>query len=401
MSPPALISRWLARYPAAYRHVFFVVLLNRSGAWVYPFLMLFLTSRRGLSVQAAGFAMSCAGAGAVCSAALGGQLTDRWGRRPTLVSSMLGGAAATTVLGVVHAPAALFAAAFAMGLLGELYRPAVSASVSDVVGPELHRDAFAQLYWSHNFGFAVAPAAAGLVVASFGFAPLFAVNVAALLACAALSLSFVRETRPERTETAATTRLFQLGALRDRRFALFLAAFSPMPLIMLQTVTALPMLMRSTGIDAATYGRILSINGLLIVLLQPWIVMRLSAFRRAPILTLGSLCLALGYAGHAFARDTTEHVLTLVVWTLGEIAVVPLSAATVAELSPAAERGRYQGAYSLTWSLAQLSSPFIATHVLAGIGPQGWGVAVAGAGVTAALLYGVFFAREATRGERS
>jgi MFS family permease len=393
------ISRALAGYPTAYLYAWGVVLLNRSGAWVFPFLMLFLTTERGLSVQAAGLVMSCFGAGAVCAAALGGKLADRWGRKPTIVLSMFGGACATAALWFAQLPAALFACAFALGAIGELYRPAVSASVSDVVAPEDQRAAFAHLYWAHNFGFAVAPAAAGLVVASYGFVPLFSVNMLALLACGALALWRLPETKPvlARTPAAVPARLLSLGVFRDARLALFLAAFAPMPLIMLQTVTVLPMLLREDGLDAAAYGRIISINGALIVLLQPWIVARLSQLPRAPVLMAGAVCLALGYAGHAFARSPLEHVLTLVIWTLGEIALVPLSAAVVAELAPAAERGRYQGAYTLTWSTAQLASPWIATHVLSGLGATGWGIAVACAGMLAASLYAAFFARAALR----
>jgi MFS family permease len=384
----------VSRCPPAFWRLWALVLANRSGAWVYAFLMLFLTTERGLSIGAAGMVMSSIGAGAVCASVMGGQLSDRWGRKPTLLLSMFGSSVTVLGLGIIDAFGWLLLAAFVFGLFADLYRPAVSAAVSDLVAPETQRDAFAHVYWAHNLGFAIAPVTAGFVVNAFGFSPLFAMHALVLSGCGVYAWRFVAESRgpalhvgePKGGELA-------VGALRDPTLWLFLAAFAPAPLLMLQTVSVLPMLMQTDGVDAAAYGRIIAINGLLIVLLQPWLIARLSAFRRAYVLTVGALLLGLGYGGHALADGVTGHIVTLVAWTLGEIAIVPLAAGVVAELAPPEQRGRYQGMYGLTWSFAQLASPWIATHALAQIGEQGWGIGCAALGVCSAVLFAVFQAR--------
>src|SRR4051794_2334959 len=62
-------------------------LINRLGAFVLPFLQIFLTSERGLSVGDAGVLISLYGVGALLSNPIGGALTDRLGRKQTMLIS--------------------------------------------------------------------------------------------------------------------------------------------------------------------------------------------------------------------------------------------------------------------------------------------------------------------------
>jgi predicted MFS family arabinose efflux permease len=148
--------------------------------------------------------------------------------------------------------------------------------------------------------------------------------------------------------------------------------------------------MRADGLDAASYGKIVSVNGALIVLLQPWIIARLAELPRTPVLMVAALLVGLGFFGHALADSRSAHLLAVVIWTAGEIALVPMAAGVVAELAPASQRGRYQGAYGMTWSVAHVTGPWIATHAFAQVGVFGWGVACACVGGCSALLYAWF-----------
>ncbi|NBC09283.1 MAG: hypothetical protein GVY26_18990 [Bacteroidetes bacterium] len=56
-----------------------VMLINRAGTMVLPFLSVYLTQQLGFSLGQAGWIMSFFGAGSVLGAYLGGQLTDRIG----------------------------------------------------------------------------------------------------------------------------------------------------------------------------------------------------------------------------------------------------------------------------------------------------------------------------------
>src|SRR5215218_1387756 len=71
--------------------------LNKFGAFVVPFLAIYMT-RQGYTLADAGFAISAYGIGNLVASLLGGYLADTLGRRKTIVLSMLSGAAAMMLL---------------------------------------------------------------------------------------------------------------------------------------------------------------------------------------------------------------------------------------------------------------------------------------------------------------
>ena len=82
-----------------------------------------------------------------------------------------------------------------------------------------------------------------------------------------------------------------------------------------------------------------------------------------PILLVG-----VGFGLNAFARSAPVYALGVIVWTVGEIGVLPVSNALVADLAPPHIRGRYQGAYGLSFSLAVSLAPALGTLVLQRLG---------------------------------
>jgi MFS family permease len=390
------IAHELRRFPRAYWCLWLGLLINRAGGFVLPFLMLFLTQERSVPVSVAGSVLSAYGAGSVVASIAGGQLSDRWGRRPTLLTGLGGGALALLALANAVALPAIFVGTFAFGFFSELFRPPLSAAVSDLTTPEDRTAAFGYIFWAYNLGFAIAAAAAGFLAQHFGYTALFVGDAMTMLACGALVFAFVPETRPLASRALTTTTASSapsLSVLRDPALLLLLAAALPTALLLIQFASVLPVLFREDGIDGASYGRIVALNGVIIVLLQPWATSRLRAFSRPWVLGVGSLLVGCGFGSHALADSASAHAIAVCMWTLGEIAVVPLLAVVVAELAPEAQRGRYQGAYALTWSTALLVSPFAGAQALTTLGALGWGFACAGAGGCAAVLHAIFAMR--------
>jgi MFS family permease len=84
---PITLRASLAALPREAYILFLGTFLNKFGAFVLPFLAIYMT-RQGYSVQEAGLAMGAYGAGRLLAAGLGGYLADRLGRRPTTILSM-------------------------------------------------------------------------------------------------------------------------------------------------------------------------------------------------------------------------------------------------------------------------------------------------------------------------
>jgi MFS family permease len=119
------------------------------------------------------------------------------------------------------------------------------------------------------------------------------------------------------------------------------------------------------GFSPSDYGLVVSLNGVLIVLLQIPLTRLVQGRNRAAMLCTASLLTGCGFGLTAFAGTAWFYALTVTVWSAGEMLRVPAGTALVAELSPVHARGRYQGVYSLAWSGAAFVAPLTAGLLLA------------------------------------
>jgi MFS family permease len=343
------------------------LLINRLGAFVIIFLAVYLTGERGFSQSQAGLVIGVYGAGAAIGTITGGVLADRWGRRPTLLTAQFGAAALMLALGFTHDYWQIMLVAFPLGTFAEAARPAFSAMMIDVV-PERDRvRAFSLTYWAINLGFAIAATSAGLA-AQVDYLLLFVVDAGTTVIAALISLFFLTETRPARAWTARVRGGPGLGTVfHDRVFVGFLLLNLCAVIVIFQHMSTLPIAMLADGLGPATFGWVIAVNGVLIVCGQLFVPRLIDGRPRARVLALATLIVGIGFGLVAFAGSVWFFVLTVVIWTLGEMLQSPSFSALVAELSPAALRGRYQGVNSLSWSagaaLAPIGGGFVQQHL--------------------------------------
>jgi MFS family permease len=370
--------------PPVYWTVWIGTLINRAGGFVVPFLTFYLIDERGLSIGDAGAIVSLFGAGGMVAALVGGVLADRLGRRATMATSLLGGAAVMFGLGAVTEPAAIALLTLALGLVGELYRPAVQAFVADVVPPEHRMRAYGLLYWAINMGFSIAPLAAGLV-AGWSYTALFFIDGATMAIYGVIILARLPETRPDRAAGDGALQVGLLHIASDRTFRRFLLLTFLTVFIMYQSNSALSAWMASQGHTARIFGAVIAVNGILIVLAQPSITARVVPFDPMRVLALSSLVVGAGFALHGVSALVLVHVAAVAIWTLGEIAAAPTSASVVAQLSGPETRGRYQGLFTMSWGVAAFVGPLVGPRVLEQAGPAAlWGGCLA-TGVLASI----------------
>src|SRR5579884_2178410 len=99
------------------------------------------------------------------------------------------------------------------------------------------------------------------------------------------------------------------------------------------------------GFSATNYGALLSLNGVMVVFCElPITTFITQRFPPRRMMALGYLLTGTGFAINAFARTLPVMTLAVLIFTLGEIVSVPVSAAYVADLAPEQFRGRYSGA---------------------------------------------------------
>ena len=332
--------------------------INRFGTFVLVFLVLYLTDK-GYSAAEAGTAVASYGAGHLLSSAIGGYLADTIGRRATIAISMFASAATMVALSQVDGLLLITGLAGLAGVAAELYRPASYALLTDLMRPEDRVVGFGAYRLAVNAGFAIGPAVAGLL-AEQSFTLVFvgdAITSAIFGIVALLWLPEGRKTR--RDEEPGGFR----DALRDRSFVRFMFASFLAAAVYFQFETSLSLHVRDAGFSRAAYGALLSVNGIVIVLLElpiASVTQRLSAPR---VMAAGMVLVGIGFGATAFAETMPLLVLTVIVWTMGEMLNAPVATAYAADCAPVHLRGRYTGLTSFMWGLGFAVGPAVGTRL--------------------------------------
>ncbi|WP_329488393.1 MFS transporter [Kitasatospora sp. NBC_01246] len=363
-------------------------LINKLGAFVVTFLALYLTTDRGYSAAYAGLVASLFGLGSAIAAIVAGVLTDRIGRRPTLVAAQLGTALFTAVLGFTDGQVAIAAVAFLVGFCNNATRPATSAIIADIVPAADRVRAYSLNYWAINIGFGLSAAAAGLI-ATHGYLTLFLLDALSTLVCAVVIFVRIPETRPDTPAVRVDQPTVGLGTVfRDSRFMAVVGLNLLLALVAQQGSTTLAVDMGRNGITSTQYGLVIGLNGLLIVVLQIPLTRWMEGRNRTALLVASALFIGWGFGLTMLAGSSAWfYAFTVAVWTIGEILNAPTMMGLVAELSPTHARGRYQGVYSLSWSLASFLGPAVGGVLLERAGSTAvWG-ACAACGTVAAAGY--------------
>lgn len=384
----------LAQLPVAYRYVWWGTLVNRLGGFVVPLMTIYLTKTQHFSVKSAGAIVSGFGAGQIVASIAGGQLADRLGRRATMLISLFGGAAVMTALGMLSDVTHIAIAVIALGFVGELYRPAVAAYVSDVVPPAQRLDAYGLLYWAVNLGFAVS-AAIGGVLADTNFHLLFYFDAGTMAVYGLIVAWKIRETRP--VLSAAKRAAPSIAWWRDRTFLVFVAINFLLSLLPMQSAAPLSAHMTAQGFSAFAYGMVLATNGIFIIIAQPFVLRWIAHRDRERLLVAAALLYGAGMLGHGLAPNVPLHVVAMLVWTCGELLESPVRSAMVAQMAPEDARGRYQGAFVMTWGAASMIAPRIGTTLWQDVGPFALWTSCAGLGVFVAIAFAATASRRRPR----
>ncbi|MFG2919366.1 MDR family MFS transporter [Kitasatospora sp. NPDC048298] len=379
-------------------------LVNKLGAFVVPFLAMYLTKDRGYSASYAGLVASLFGLGSAAAALLAGVLTDRIGRRPTLLGAQLGTALFTTVLGFTDGQVAIAAVAFLVGLFNNATRPPTSAVIADLVPPEDRVRAYSLNYWAVNIGFGLSAALAGLI-ATHGYLTLFLLDAFSTLVCALVIFVRIPETRPQvapdQSAGSAEPRISLLSVFRDAPFMALVGLTLMLALVFQQGSTTLAVDMGAAGITSTEYGLVIGLNGLLIVVLQIPLTRWMQGRSRTGLLIASCLLTGWGFGLAAVAGSSAWlFALSVAVWTVGEILNTPVMMGLVAELAPAHGRGRYQGVFSLSWSLASFLGPAGGGLLLQHAGPVVLWTTCGAVGTATAAGYLVLARRTGAVGRR-
>jgi MFS family permease len=364
--------------------LFLGAFVNRLGTFVLPFLTLYLTNR-GYSTPEAGLGIAAYGLGAIASQGFGGTFADRLGRRNTIAFSMFTGAALTVLLPEVNGLPAILGVVTLLGLMAEIYRPAASALLADVVDGEHRVASFTLQRLAINLGWAIGLALGGALADQswrlLFWADAFTSAAFGVIALAALPHG-VRSSKRDDREAGGGALTFIRA---DRGFLLLLGAIFLIATIYMQSATTFALQIQALGYSKKVYGLLLGFNGALIFLLELAVTSRTQRRDRLRMVALGSALLGIGFGGLLFAHALPLLLGVTVIWTFGEMIESPNASAFVADRAPEHLRGRYQAAFGSMFAFAAVFGP-IAGTALFHVSPNAVWIGCAGLGMLAAAM---------------
>ena len=385
MQPPGLLSQ-LRKLPREQWILALSILVNRVGTMALPFLVLFLTRARGLTVGQAGFILGVYGLVSIVIAPLGGWLCDRVGAGRVSVVSLFLTSGVLFLFPLVGSFSGLLLMTALWACVAEVIRPATMTLASEHAPPELRKLAFAVTRLAINLGMSVGPAVGGFL-AEVSFESLFLVDAVTTLLGGIVVLKFL----PLPSGVGAQGELpFTLiaGALRDRKLCFFLLALVPVGMVFSQHESTLPLyLVQSLGFRESFYGTLFVVNAGLIVLVELWVNAATSHWPARWLLPLGCVLFGLGFGAMAFAQTSWAIVGTVILWTFGEMVLFPAAAEYVSSISPRGRKGGYMGIYTMAFGVCSVLGPWTGVWILQHAGPTVlWPVVFAWALVSAFLL---------------
>jgi len=382
-----------AGYPPQLWVLFWGTLFSSLGlSLVWPFLTIDVRERLDVPLTTITLLFTLQSIAGLVATTIISPLMDRFGRKWAMMVGLL--ASGVSLLAMSRADT-LAAWAFllpAYAMVNTMFRIGSYAMVADTIAPDRRADVYALLRMGDNVGIAFGPAVGGFL---FGAAQ----SLAYVLAGSSqfILMFFVLFLLSEtliRARSGATSGISVLpgGAagygpmLRDRPFLSLWGLY-----ILIQVAASMVFILlglyvkENYGITESRYGLIIGTNAVMVVVLQYPITRFTQRYPPLRMIAAGALLYAAGMGVFALSRNFGSFMLGMIVFTLGELSLVPTATALVANIAPADMRARYMGIFSLSFRIGAGIGPVIGGVLSDTIAPVATWIGGVGVCLVAAL----------------
>jgi MFS transporter, DHA1 family, tetracycline resistance protein len=337
--------------------IFLTIFVNLVGFGIIIPLLPYYAETFGASPATIGLLFAVFSLCQLVAAPVLGDLSDRYGRRPILIFSLLGTVVSFVMLALAHTVALLFAARIVDGLSGGNISTA-RAYVADVTEPKDRARAYGLIGAAFGLGFILGPALSAVLSRISYTAPIWAAAAVTLVATLMAWLWLPETVR--RTHASAGNPLQYLPELLQRplvRRVLVIDFVYWCAFAVFQTTFAL-FAARRFSFDVARTGYFFAGFGILGAIIQGGMIRSVvRRFGDKRTFMLGLVCGAVGLIGASVAHTVTLFTLALVPLALGIGFGHPTISSLVSKVGKHDEQGRVQGAASAVESLGRTVGP--------------------------------------------
>ncbi len=348
-----------------------VMLINRSGTMVLPFLGIYLTSTLDFTMKQTGVVLSCFGIGSMIGSFLGGWLTDKFGHFYIQFLSLVVGGIIFILLSTVEGYWQLATGILILSAVAESFRPANSASVSFYARPENVSRAFSLNRMAINLGFSIGPALGGLL-AAISFKWLFIADGMTCVAAGLFFFFYFRNVSGNKGVNQSSGIDFpeEKSVWADRRYLVFTVLASGFAVLFFQLFITLPLYYREVyQLSEGNIGLLLALNGIVVFSMEMVMVYLLGRyFKIEQLILTGLVMVGLGFVVLNVVDAVWILYVGMLILSIAEIFAMPFMVTFVVQRSGIRNRGAYMGLYSFAFSAGHVLSPIMGTYLIGNFG---------------------------------
>lgn len=349
-----------------------VMMFNRCGSMAVPFMGLYVTQSLHRSEMDAGLIITLFGVGSILGSATGGKLTDMIGFRPVqILSSIVGGLLFILFSTITHFYS-LCILTVVISFFSEAFRPANFTAVAHYAAEGTITRSYSLNRLAVNIGWSVGISLAG-IIASINYKLLFIVEGGVSIVVGLLILSFLPQVKDfikKAKENASNMVIMKPWEdIFFVKFILLTTVFITCAFLMFRVV---PVFFKEQWhINEFQIGIIIGLNGAVIALFEMIMINKIEA-KRSPMffIIVGAVLFSISYI--ILSAPVSFHivaaVLTIVVFTCGEMLTLPFINTIVISRSNEHNRGLYAAGYTLSWSCAQVVGPLFGFFIAKNLG---------------------------------
>jgi MFS family permease len=379
-----------AYHPIVHTLMAGTVFITLTSSMSMPFLAIYLNETTQLDYAAIGLIIGAGPLAGTLGGFFGGVLSDFLGRTRLMILSLM--VLSLVFFGFVIAanPLILLLLSIFRGLAASFFTTISKALMGDVTPEEKRFRMFSNRYLATNLGFSVGPVLGAFLGIGGGAITFLFTAAVYLLYSLVLLLSFrLYPVKLSGGETSEKITAAHAWNVLSSDFVLFLFILGGVMLTTVHgqmSVTLSQHLQENIADGVKLFGVLMSLNGITVLLAQVPLTRwseKFSLFRR---IALGGLLLAAGEAGFAFSAGWIGFILAMVIFTLGEILVIPAEYAQIDQITPPGMRGTYYGAQSFS-ELGNFLGPWFGGILLSLYGGKTMFLAMALISVASLLFY--------------
>lgn len=371
-----MISRTISLYKTSFTGLSketwllsFIMLVNRSGTMVLPFMTLYLTSKEmNRTLSEAGFVMALFGFGSIVGAYFGGKFSDKIGFYKVQLFTLFGGGMMFILLGQMKSYPLICVFTFLLSLVNEAFRPANSSSIAFYSSSENRTRSYSLNRLAINLGWAVGASIGGLV-AAFDYQLLFWVDGLTNIVAAGLLFYFLKpsiQLKKESSASADTEKVEEvpevMSAYKDKTYLWFLLLMTLFSCCFVQLFTTIPKYFRDDMLlNEKFIGLIMAINGVIIVVIEMVLVYTLERKNKnTQWIIIGLALCAMSYLSLLIPGNAKFISLIMILFiTVGEVMSMPFMNVFWTQRSNDKNRGQYAALYTMSWGIGNTVGPFL------------------------------------------